>query len=96
MIVIRKEKQWESEYFFILHNLKIRLANLECEIMKCFSIWNSILNYNKTVLRKMKWATVNHSKSWYTSKESDSVYMVGLEGDCVLCAPSTKLDAEFR
>lgn len=35
-------------------------------------------------------------KSQPASEEKDSVYLAGLKGQCVLQAPSTKLDIEFR
>lgn len=50
----------------------------------------------KKALRKMKWATVDHSKSPSASKEGDTVYLVELEGHCLLQDPSAKSDVEIR
>jgi len=35
------------------------------------------------------------AKSRFASEESDAVYLVGLEGHCVLRIPSTQLDDKF-
>lgn len=43
--------------------------------------------------KKMKRTTINHSKSW--SSPEDTVYLVGLEGHCILQTLSAKSATEF-
>lgn len=45
---------------------------------------------------KLKWAIFNNSKIWSASEENNTVSLVGLEGDCVLRAPSAKSGVGFR
>jgi len=49
----------------------------------------------KTIFGKTIWATINRSKSRSASEESDAVYLVGLEGHCVLRTPSIQPDDKF-
>jgi len=40
-------------------------------------------------------ATMNHSKGQSASEEGDAVYLVGLEGHCVLRTPFTQPNDKF-
>ena len=40
------------------------------------------------IVGQVKWTTTNHTKGQSSSKEGDVVYMVGLEGNPLLWAPS--------
>ena len=40
--------------------------------------------YNNVKKKRSKWTTTNHSKSQFSSKEGDVVYIVGLEGGLLL------------
>ena len=47
-------------------------------------------------MRQAKWTITNHIEAWSSSKESDVVYMVELEGSTLLWAPSGKPTNQFQ
>ena len=44
----------------------------------------------KDIMGQANWTTTNHTKDWSSSKESDGVHMVGLEGSPLLWGPFRK------